>query len=69
MQWGQALGLECFAFRPVGGLQVRELLFRKRFVVRRQRVQAGLLAGSWIVSFGGLLISSTAHCSQSMVSH
>ena len=44
MQWGQACGLESLAFRPVGGLQVVELLLCKWFVVRSQRVQASLLA-------------------------
>ena len=44
MQWGQAFGLESLAFRPVGGLQVVELLLCKWFVVRCQRVQASLLA-------------------------
>ena len=44
VQWSQALGLECFAFRPVGGLQIGELLLSERFVMRRQRVQTSLLA-------------------------
>ena len=44
VQWRQALGLECFAFRLVGGLQIGELLLSERFVVRRQRVQTSLLA-------------------------
>ena len=43
MQWCQTLGPERLALRPVGSLQVRELLLGKRFVVCRQRLQTSPL--------------------------